>query len=374
LSGYSIFMAAAFAALIYELDDAAHAAPAFNFGDGLVDIFTSSTASDANGLAAATPNFADFFVTNDGTFRFDFAGGDMIAGDGSQLYVGDARAEDGRSDRGNTIPHGSGTDNIATANEAPQSDPNQGGSNQGRSQPDLRSSDNGSGAAKEHEAAGDQLNYGQSQKALHESDNGSGAAKGHAMHEDPGDGLNDRQSQKALHESDNGSGAAKGHAMHEDPGDDSNHGRAHGDLQTFEDGSAAGEQHAHHPQADADKPKHDLSMASVVSANDAHSDLKVKTAGKSGPSSDDAGQGKSTVGAELGDSFHFKNEANSASSDMLNLQQQGHGIGKAHGENQRAAAHEGLVPVQDADAIDLSVAQHDHSGHANFFVVHDLIV
>jgi hypothetical protein len=342
LSGYSIFMAAAFAALIYELDDAAHAAPAFNFGDGLVDIFTSSTASDANGLAAATPNFADFFVTNDGTFRFDFAGGDMIAGDGSQLYVGDARAEDGRSDRGNTIPHGSGTDNIATANEAPQSDPNQGGSNQGRSQPDLRSSDNGSGAAKEHEAAGDQLNYGQSQKALHESDNGSGAAKGHAMHEDPGD--------------------------------DSNHGRAHGDLQTFEDGSAAGEQHAHHPQADADKPKHDLSMASVVSANDGHSDLKAKTAGKSGPSSDDAGQGKSTVGTELGDSFHFKNEANSASSDMLNLQQLGHGIGKAHGENQHAAAHEGLVPVQDADAIDLSVAQHDHSGHANFFVVHDLIV
>jgi hypothetical protein len=125
---------------------------------------------------------------------------------------------------------------------------------------------------------------------------------------------------------------------------------------------------------DTDKPKHDLPTASVNPANDAHSALKVKTAGKSGPSSDDAGQGKLIVGTELGDSFHFKNGADNASSNVLDLQQLGHGVGKAQGDGQHAAAHEGLVPVQDADAIDLSVAQLDHSGHANFYAAHDLIV
>ena len=60
-SSYSIFMIAAFAALIYELDGANHAVQAFDFGDGLADVFTSSTASDAKGLAAvALPGFANF--------------------------------------------------------------------------------------------------------------------------------------------------------------------------------------------------------------------------------------------------------------------------------------------------------------------------
>ena len=60
-SSYSIFMIAAFGALIYELDRTAHAAQAFDFGDGLADVFTSSPASDAKGLAAvAAPSFANF--------------------------------------------------------------------------------------------------------------------------------------------------------------------------------------------------------------------------------------------------------------------------------------------------------------------------
>ena len=298
---------------------------AFDFGD---DIVTSSTASDANGLASALPGFANFGGTAvyDGAFAFEFAQGDTIATDGSELYVGNAHAEDGGSDRENTIPRGSGTVDVvaAAANEASQRDPTQtgrdNGSNQGRSQSDLRASDNSSEAAKreapgddlnhgqsqkalhesdhssgaakghaKHEAAGDDLNHGQSQNALHESDDGSGAAKGHAKHEASGDDLNHGQSQKTLHESDNSSGAAKGHAKHETAGEHSNRGQAHGDLQAFEDGSAAGKQHAQHPQAgdlDTGKPQQDIPTASANSANDAHSALKIETEGKSGPSSD----------------------------------------------------------------------------------------
>ena len=93
-------MIAAFGALIYELDGAAHAAQAFDFGDGLADVFTSSTASDAKGLAAvAAPSFANFdgkspaTAVYDGAFAFEFAQGDTITRDGSELHVGDA---DGR--------------------------------------------------------------------------------------------------------------------------------------------------------------------------------------------------------------------------------------------------------------------------------------
>jgi hypothetical protein len=421
-SSYSTFMIAAFGALIYELDGAAHAAQAFDFGDGLADVFSSSTASDAKGLAAAAaPSFANFEGTAspatavyDGAFAFEFAQGDKIARDGSELHVGDADAEHSGSERGNTIPQGSGTVNVvaAAANEAPQRDTTQAGRDngpsQGQSQPDLHASDNGSGAAQEHakhEAPEDDLNHGQAQKALHASDDRSGAAKGHAKHEalgddinhgqsqsalrlpeegsgtakakheTPGDGLNHGQSQKALHASDDGSGTAKGHAKHEAPGDDSNHGQAHRDLQAFEEGSTAGKQHAKHdPRADdldTSKPQHDLPTASANSANDAHSALKVKTGGRDGASSDDAG--KATVGTELCDSFHFKNGANNASSDILDLQQLGYGSGKAHGNGEHAAAHKGPVPVQDANAIDPS-AQHDHSGHTNHHAAHDLIV
>jgi hypothetical protein len=149
-------------------------------------------------------------------------------------------------------------------------------------------------------------------------------------------------------------------------------------LQTFEEGSPAGKQHAKHdPQAndlDTNKPQHYLQTASVNSANDAHSALKVKAGGKDRASSDDASHAKSAVGTELGDSFHFKNGANNASSDILDLQQLGHGSGKAHGDGQHAAAHKGPVPFQHSDAIDLSAGQHDHSGHAHHHAAHDLIV
>ncbi|MET4037605.1 DNA-binding NarL/FixJ family response regulator [Bradyrhizobium sp. JR7.2] len=412
-SSYSIFMVAAFAALIYEVDGANHAVQAFDFGD---DIVTSSTVSDANGLASALPGFANFGGTAvyDGAFAFEFAQGDTIATGGSELNVGNAHAEGGGSDREITIPRGSGTVDVVAAatNEASQRDPTQtgrdNGSNQDRSQSDLRASDNSSetakreapgddlnhgqsqkalhesdhssGAAKghaKHEAAGDDLNHGQSQKALHESDAGSGAAKGHAKHEASGDDLNHGQSQKTLHESDNSSGAAKGHAQHETAGEHSNRGQAHGDLQAFEDGSAAGKQHAQHPQAgdlDTAKPQRDIPTASANSANDAHSALKIATAGKSGPSSGSADQAKSAVGTELGDSFHFKNGTDNTFSDMYDLQQLSHGNGKNHGDSQHAVAREGPEPVQDADGIDISDAHHDHSGHANLHAAHDLIV
>ncbi|MCK1478810.1 response regulator transcription factor [Bradyrhizobium sp. 197] len=379
-SSYSIFMAAAFAALIYELDGANHAVHAFDFGD---EIVTSSTASDANGLASALPRFANFGGTAvyDGAFAFEFAQGDTIATGGSELYVGNAHAEGGGSDREITIPRGSGTVDVVAAatNEASQRDPTQtgrdNGSNQDRSQSDLRAYDNSSEAAK-REAPGDGLNHGQSQKTLHESDNSSGAAKEHAKHEAAGDGLNHGQSQKTLHESDNSSGAAKGHAQHETAGEDSNRGQAHGDLQAFEDGSGAGKPHAQHPQVgdlDTAKPQRDIPTASVNSANDAHSALKIATAGKSGPSSGSADQAKSAVGTELGDSFHFKNGTDNTFSDMYDLQQLSHGNGKTYGDGQHAVAREGPEPVQDADGIDISDAHHDHSGHANLHAAHDLI-
>ena len=358
-SSYSIFTIAAFGALIWELDRTAHAAQAFDFGDGLADVFTSSPASDAKGLAAvAAPSFANFDGTPatavyDGAFAFEFAQGDTITRDHSEFHVGDADAEDNGSDRANTIPQGSGTINVvaAAANEGTRDTTQAGRDNEpnhGQGQPDLHDSDNGSGAAKghiKHEAPGNDLNHGQSQKALHDSDNGSGAAKGHIKHEAPGNDLNHGQSQKALHDSDNGSGAAKGHIKHEVPGDD----------------------------LDTNKLQHDLQTASVKSANDGHSALKVKAEGKEGASSDDAGRAKSPVGTELGDSFHFKNGANNASSDILDLQQLGHGSGKAREDGQHAAAHN-TVSVQDADAIDTSTAQHDHLGHSNHYAAHDLIV
>jgi DNA-binding NarL/FixJ family response regulator len=347
-SSYSIFMAAAFAALIYELDGANHAVHAFDFGD---EIVTSSTASDANGLASALPRFANFGGTAvyDGAFAFEFAQGDTIATGGSELYVGNAHAEGGGSDREITIPRGSGTVDVVAAatNEASQRDPTQtgrdNGSNQDRSQSDLRAYDNSSEAAKR---------------------------------EAPGDGLNHGQSQKTLHESDNSSGAAKGHAQHETAGEDSNRGQAHGDLQAFEDGSGAGKPHAQHPQVgdlDTAKPQRDIPTASVNSANDAHSALKIATAGKSGPSSGSADQAKSAVGTELGDSFHFKNGTDNTFSDMYDLQQLSHGNGKTYGDGQHAVAREGPEPVQDADGIDISDAHHDHSGHANLHAAHDLI-
>jgi hypothetical protein len=171
--------------------------------------------------------------------------------------------------------------------------------------------------------------------------------------------------------------AAEGHAKHEAPGEDSNREQAHGDLLTFEDGSAAGKQHAGHPEAgdlDTGKPQQDIPTASVNSANDAHSALKIKTAGKGGPSSDNADQAKSAVGTELGDSFHFKSGADNTFSDMYDLQQLSHGNGKAYRGGQHAVAREGPEPVQDADGIDISDAHHDHSWHANLHATHDLIV
>ncbi|WP_165435648.1 hypothetical protein, partial [Bradyrhizobium sp. Leo121] len=250
----------------------------------------------------------------------------------------------------------------------------------GQSQKTLHESDHSSEAAKghaKHEALGDGSNHGQSQKSPHESDNGSVAAKGDAKHEVPEDGSNHGHSQKALHESDNGSVAAKGDAKHEAPGQDSNRGQAHCDLQTFEDGSAAGKQHAQHPQAgdlDTGKPRQNMPTASVNSANDAHSALKITTEGKGGPSSDNADQAKSAIGTELGDSFHFKSGADNTSSEMYDLQQLSQGNGKAYGDGQHAVAREGPEPAQDADGIDISDAHNDHSWHANLHAAHDLIV
>jgi hypothetical protein len=102
--------------------------------------------------------------------------------------------------------------------------------------------------------------------------------------------------------------------------------------------------------------------------------LKVKPKENGAASSEDAGRAKSSVGTELGDSFHFKNGANNVSSDILDLQQLSHGSGKAHQDVQHAAAHNGPVSFQDANALDTSVAQHDHLGHSNHYAAHDLIV
>jgi hypothetical protein len=319
----------------------------------------------------------------DGAFAFEFAQGDTITRDSSGLHIDDADAEDNGSDRANTNPQDYGTINVvaATANEGARDTTQAGQDNEpnyGQWQSDLHASESRSGAAKghaEHEAPEDDLNHGQSQQALHDSDNGSGAAKGRTKHEAPEDDLNHGQSQQALHDSDNGSGAAKGHTKHEAPGDDLKQGQLQRALHDSDNGSGAAKGYAKHEalgdDLDTNKLQHDLQTASVKSANDAHSALKVKP---DGASSDDAGRAKSPVGTELGDSFHFKNGANNASSDILDLQQLGHGSGKAHEDVQHAAAHKGPVSVHDADAIDTSAAQHDHLGHSNHHAAHDLIV
>jgi DNA-binding NarL/FixJ family response regulator len=360
LSSYSTFIIAAFGAFIHELDGAAHAAQAFDFGDGLVDVFTSSTANYAKGLAAVeAPSSSDFegpaspaAAVYDASSAFEFAKGDTIAGDGSELYIGDIDAEDSGSSRGNTISQGSGTINVvaAAANETGQRDTTHAGR------------DNGS-------------SHGQSQ--LHAPEGGSGAAKGHAKHEAPGDDLNPGQVQKALRDSDNSPGAAKGHAKHEAPGEDLNPGQAHRDLHTVKQSSAADKQYAKHDlQAEdsASKPQHDLQTASVNYVHGADSALEVRARGKDRTSADDGSQAKTGVGSELDDSFHFKNGADNASSDILDLQQLAHGSGKEHGDNRYAAAHMGPAPVQDVDANNLSAAQLDLLGHANHHAAHDWIV
>ena len=155
------------------------------------------------------------------------------------------------------FPRGSGTVDVVAAatNEASQRDLIQtgrdNGSNQDRSQSDLRAYDNSSEAAK-REAPADDLNYGQSQKALHEFDNSSGAAKGHAKHEAVQDGLNHGQSQKALHESDNSAEAAKRNAKHEAVGDGLNHGQSQKALLESDNGSGAAKGHAKHETAGED--------------------------------------------------------------------------------------------------------------------------
>ncbi|MET3843766.1 LuxR C-terminal-related transcriptional regulator [Bradyrhizobium sp. OAE829] len=376
-SSYSIFMVAAFAALIYELDGANHAVQAFDFGD---DIVTSSTTSDANGLASVLPGFANFGGTAvyDGAYALEFANGDTIATDGSELYVGNSQVEDGGSDRETPIPQGSGTVDVvaAAANEVAQRDPTQtgrdNGSNQGRSQSDLRASNNSSEAAK-REAPGDDLNHGQSQKTLHDSDHSSGAAQGHAKNDAAGDGLNHGQSQKALHESDNGSGAAKGHAKNDAPGDGLNHGQSQKAPHESDNGSGAAKGHAKHEASAEGSPDQDIQMASVNSANDANSALKIKTEGKGGPSSDNADQAK-LVGTDLGDCFHFTSGADNTSLGMYDLQKLSHGNGKAYGDGQHAVAHERPEPVHDADGIDISDAHHNYSWHADLHATHDLIV
>jgi len=387
-SSYSIFTIAAFGALIYELDRSAHAAQAFDFGDSLADVFTTSPASDAKGLAAVVaPSSADFHgspatAVYDGAFAFVFAQGNTITSDHSELHVGDADAEDNGSDRANTIPQGAGTINVvaAAADKGTHDTARAGPDNEtihGQWQPDLRDSDIGSGAAKghiNHEILGDELNHGQSQKALHDSDKGSGATQGHVKHEAPDD-LDHGQSQKALHDSDNGSGAAKGHIKHEARGDDLNHGQSQKALHDSDSGSGLTKGYAKHEAPgdglDINKPRHDPQTAPVKSAKDEHSALKLKA---EGASSDDVGRAKSPVGTELGDSFHFKNGANNAFSEVLDLHQLGHDRGKAHEDGQHAAAHNGQVRVLDTDAIDTSAAQHDHFGHSNHHATHDLIV
>ena len=375
-SSFSIFTVAAFAALIYELDGANHAVQAFDFRDEIVTLFA---ASDANGLASALPGVASFggAAVYDGAFKFSQS--DTIARDGSELYVGNVHAEDGGSDREITILRGSGTVDVvaAAANEASERDPMQtgwdNGANQGRPQSDLGASDDSSEATK-REASGDGPNHGQSQKALHESDDGSGEAEGQAKHEASGDGLNHGQSQKALHESDD-SVAAKGQAKHEAPGENSNRGQTSGASQNYEDGPAAGKQDAQHPPASdsyTGKPPQDISTAFVNPANNAHSALKIETAGKGEPSSGNADQAKLAVGTELGDSFHFKNSADNTSSDMYDLQQLSYGNGRAYGDGQHAVARE--EQFVNANWIGISDAHQDHSGHANLHATHDLIV
>jgi DNA-binding NarL/FixJ family response regulator len=394
---YSISMVAAFAALIYEFDGANHAVQAFDFGDELV---TSSTASDANGLVSPLPGSANFggTVVYDGAFAFEFAQGGTIAPGGSELHVGNARAEGAASDREIANSRGSETVDVVAAatNERSQRDLMQtgrdNGSNHDRSQSDLRTYDNSSEAAK-REAPADDLNYGQSQKALHESDNSSVAAKGHAKHEAVGDGLNHGQSQKALHESDNSSGAAKGHAKHEAVGDGLNHGQSQKAMVESDNSSGAAKGHAKHGAAgdglidgQSQKSLHEPDNAGTPKGHakhetagedsnrgQAHGDLQAFENG-SAAGKRSADQAKSPAGTELGDSFHFKNGTNNTSSDMHDLQQLSQRSGRTYGDGQHAVAREGPEPVQDADRIDIPSAHHDHSGHANLHAAHDLIV
>ena len=371
-SGYSVFMAAAFAAFIYELDGANHAAQAFDFGH---DIVTSSTASDAIGLASALPDFANFGGTDvyDGASAFEFVQGTPVATGGGELYASNAHAENGGIDRETPIPRGSGTVDVvaAAANDAAHRDLTQtgrdDGSNQGQSQSDLRFSDNSSKAANP-EGAGEDLNHGQSQKALHESDNSSGAAKGNAKQEAAVDALNHGQSQKALHESDHSSGAAKGHGKQEAAGDEPNHGQSQKALHASDHSPGAAKGHAKQDAA-GDELNHGQSQKTLDESD--HSSGAANGHAKQGAAGDRA---ESTPDTELSDSFHFRRGADNTSLEMYDLQKLSHGNEKNHGDGQHAFAGGGPEPVQDANGIEISDAHQTHSWHAALHAAHDLIV
>jgi DNA-binding NarL/FixJ family response regulator len=119
-SSYSMSMLAAFAALIYQLDGATHAAQAFDFRDGLAAIPAPFTVSDVKGSAAPFPGFAILGGTAlyDEAFAFKFAEGNAIATDGSELHVGDVHTEASGSNRGISVAQGSATVDLAAAAEA----------------------------------------------------------------------------------------------------------------------------------------------------------------------------------------------------------------------------------------------------------------
>ena len=326
---------------------------------------------------SALPGSANFggTVVYDGAFAFEFAQGDTIAPDGSELHVGNAHAEGGASDREITNSRGSGTVDVVAAatNEASQRDPMQtgrdNGSNQDRSQSDLRAYDNSSEAAK-REAPGDDLNHGQSQKALHESDNSSGAAKGHAKHEAAGDGLNHGQSQKALHESDNSSGAAKGHAKHEAAGDGLNHGQSQKALHESDNSSGAAKGHAKH-EAVGDGLNHDQSQKALHesenSSGAAKGHAKHEAAGDGlnhGQSQKALHESDNSSGAAKG---HAKHETAGEDSNRgqahgdLQAFENGSAAGKQHAHHPQVGDLDTAKPQRDIPTASVDVANHAHS-------------
>jgi hypothetical protein len=195
-----------------------------------------------------------------------------------------------------------------------------------------------------------------------------------------GDDSNRGQSQRDLHADEDGSAAAKQHAKNDPPGQDSNRGQSQRDLHADEDVSAVGKQHARHdatPENEANRgqSQRDLHAVPVNVADNQHSGSSVNAGGKDKPA-DHAGLMKTAATPALGDSFHFKKEVGAPHApDVLELHV-GHGPdSKEHGLH--TAGHGGQDPIQQADLVGLSLAEHNGVNHAKgteHHLTHDLIL
>jgi VCBS repeat-containing protein len=401
----STFMIAAAGIWIYELlNSRAHA---FAVGDGLTDVVASEPADGTRELGALNiPGIAGAKL--DGfenlawlspevyhqPFVFHAPCSDAVARIGDEVQITDATA--GNDSGGGdvdprawsiaieaSIGHG-GFENATTVNASSNDEHHTiqatagDESHRGQSQRDLHAAEGGGAAGErlaEHGPPGNNANHGQSQRELPASENGPAAGKQHDKHDPSGNDSSHGQSRE-LHALEDGAATGKQHVKHDSPGNNSSHWQSQRDLHGSNDGTTDAGQHVKEdtrPGGDANygQPSHDLQGAPVYASRSAHVGSSQKAGGKD-HAIDDSGQAHTAAVPELGDSFNFKNEmAVTKASDRFE-RYGGHGP-----HSIEHAEQEGLAPIQNAELIGPSHAEHsavEYAKGAAHHLTHDLFV